>query len=230
MSKGLRVLLVEDDGLQREMMSILLGTVEGLCLTVAHDGLEGLELALTESCDVIILDLILPGISGMELLKRYRRRGGKAGVLVLSKAGGERVHAAAIAAGADFFLCKPAAWTEIRRAVRFLAGGLTRTCEELLEEMAAPDWEGRRQAARCAGVLGEQEKGRVLLKEAYWAAARESGSSVVCVEKNVRKLIGLLAGENTPLFQSLFGERPEKAPTNKTFLLALARAAKDREG
>lgn len=230
MDKELRVLLVEDDGLQRRLMSMLLETVDGLRLLVAEDGLEGLELALSETCDVIVLDLILPGISGMELLRRYRRCGGRARVLVLSRAGGETIRAAAIAAGADFFLCKPAPWPEVRRAIRFLTGGLTRTCEELLEELGAPDWTGRRQAARCAGILGEREKGHALLKEAYWTTAGEEGTSVLCVEKNIRKLIKALAETGDPRFWALFDKRPKKAPSNKVFLLALARVAGSRGG
>ena len=226
MAKEIKVLLVEDDQAQRSLMAMLLETMEGLHLIQAADGLEGLELAWAEKPDVIVLDLILPIMSGMEMLKRYRRGGGGAGVLVLSKAGGEPVHAAAIAAGADFFLCKPALWTEVRRAIRFLAGGLTRSCEELLTEMGAPDLTGLRQAARCAGALGEQEGGRALLKEAYWRTAREERTSVTCVEKNIRKLIRALAEEKQPLFQRLFGKA---IPSNKRFLLALVREAVRRE-
>lgn len=229
MDREIRVLLVEDDQMQRRLMAMLLESVRGVHLLLAADGIEGLEMARTEACDVIVLDLILPGISGMELLRRYRRSGGKAGILALSKADGEAVRAAAIAAGADFFLCKPALWSEVRRIVRFLAGGLTIGCQELLEELNAPDWTGRRQAARCAGILGEREKDHVFLKEAYWLTAKEEGTSMVCVEKNIRKLIKALAKPDNTRFWALFDKRPKETPSNKVFLLALAQAARQRE-
>lgn len=229
MAKEIKVLLVEDDEAQRRLMSMLLETMEEVRLTVAADGLEGLERARREEPDVILLDLILPGISGIELLKRYRRQEGKARVLALSKVTGEEICAAAMVAGADFFLYKPALWPEVRRAIRFLAGGLTRRCEELLEEMEAPDLIGRRQAARCAGLLGEQEGGKPLLKEAYLETAREEGTSVDCVEKNIRRLIQELVEKGGPLFWELCGGKAKRPPTNKTFLLALAEQARGRE-
>lgn len=218
-----KLLLVEDDPIQRRLMSMLLETMEEVRLTVAADGLEGLELAREQEPDVMVLDLILPELSGMELLKRYRRMGGKARVLALSKAAGEAVHAAAIAAGADFFLCKPALWPEVRRTIRALAGGLSRRCDMLLEEMGAPGHVGRHQAARCAAYLGEREDARPLLKAAYLETAREEDTSVDCVEKNIRKLIEGLAAKPSPLFARLF---EGKTPTNKTFLLALSKAAR----
>lgn len=227
--KKIKVLLVEDDEAQRRLMSMLLETMEEVRLVVAADGLRGLELARRERPDVILLDLILPGISGIELLKRYRREGGQARVVALSKAVGEEICAAAIGAGANFFLCKPAQWSEVRQAIRFLSGGLTRQCEELLEEMGSPDLVGRRQAARCAGWLGTQERDTTLLKEAYLEVAREEHTSLTCVEKNIRQLIKGLAETGTPLFWSLAGGRRDRPPTNKRFLFALAEAARRRE-
>lgn len=229
MKKEIKVLLVEDDEAQRRLMSMLLKTMEEVRLTVAADGLQGLERAQRDRPDVILLDLILPGISGIELLRRYRRGGGQAGVLAISKAVGEEICAAAIGAGANFFLCKPVQWPEVRQAVRSLAGGLTRRCEELLAEMGGPDLIGRRQAARCAGWLGGRESGSVLLKEAYLEIAKEERTSVECVEKNIRQLIKELAETGTPLFWNLLGGKTDKPPTNKRFLFTLAEAARRRE-
>ena len=95
MKKEIKVLLVEDDEAQRRLMSMLLKTMEEVRLTVAADGLQGLERAQRDRPDVILLDLILPGISGIELLRRYRRGGGQAGVLAISKAVGEEICATA---------------------------------------------------------------------------------------------------------------------------------------
>ena len=204
---------------------MLLASMEEVRLTVAADGMEGLELAREQEPDMMVLDLILPEMSGIELLRRYRRLGGRARVLVLSRAAGEAVHAAALAAGADFFLCKPALWPEVRNTIRALTGGLKRRCEALLEAMDAPDCAGRRQAARCAALLKEQE-GPSLLKSAYVETAREGDTSAQCVEKNIRGMVRAMAEKPCPLFLQLFGQGP---PTNKTFLLTLAQAAAERE-
>lgn len=110
MSESLSVLLVEDDPIQRSLAHRILSLEARLSVFTAADGLEGLAFALQHHPQVILLDLILPGISGLELLRRYRDQGGTAKVLALSQAPGQWVCDAALAAGADFFFPKPVHW------------------------------------------------------------------------------------------------------------------------
>ena len=101
-SSLLRVLLVEDLPSQRQLGRWALEAA-GLEVVTAADGLTGLELAWSARPDVILLDLVLPGISGLELLRRYRQDRGTTPVLVLTGAGDPRVANLALARGAILY-------------------------------------------------------------------------------------------------------------------------------
>lgn len=226
MSEPIRVLMIEDDPLQLWLGVHILKGAGDIAVTTARDGLEGLEHAWSHRPHVILLDLILPGISGLELLRRYRAEGGKARVLVVTKAVGEAVSREALALGADFVLFKPVQWREVLDRIRFLSGGLARQYENLLERMGArPQSLGLRQAARCAALLGE---GRCeLLKQAYVEAAAPDRTTPGSVSKNIERLIHGLHTQNSLLYQQLMGPQATGAPpTNKDFLWALARAVR----
>lgn len=221
MSRPVRVLIAEDDRLQRSLLAEGVRRSADLELAgLAADGQQAYDLALALEPDVILLDLVLPGMDGLELLRRYRRQGGRAGVLVLTRAGGANVTGLALAQGADYVLVKPAPWGRVERTLRMLAGGLARLCLAQLLDMGARErWAGTGQAARCAGALGE---GRcVLLKEAYIDAAAQDRCTPQAVEKNIRTLITRLHAQASPAYRSLFptGRRP----ANSDFLRLLAR-------
>lgn len=222
-SSLLRVLLVEDLPSQRQLGRWALEAA-GLEVVTAADGLTGLELAWSARPDVILLDLVLPGISGLELLRRYRQDRGTTPVLVLTGAGDPRVANLALARGASFILLKPVAWEEVIRQIRFFAGGLTLACRDLLEQMGAPvKWAGFHQAARCAGLLGQGQG--MLLKEAYLQVAGEEHTSWGNVAKNIERLIRRLHSEGSPAYRALTAGLEGNRPTNADFLLILARAA-----
>ena len=86
---------------------------ERFAVDVAHDGITGWQMASTVEYDLIILDLMLPGISGTEVLKRLQRAGSKAAVLVLTARDslGDKVQQ--FEAGADDYLTKPFAYAEL---------------------------------------------------------------------------------------------------------------------
>ena len=102
----MKLLLVEDDFDLSGALSRSLAT-RGFEVLCCADGLEALTAARKKSFDVIVLDLSLPGIDGLELLQRLRGDGKRTPVLVLTARGavGERV--AGLNAGADDYLAKP---------------------------------------------------------------------------------------------------------------------------
>ena len=222
MNRPIRVLIAEDDRLQRSLLAEGVHRSADMELAgLAVDGDQAYGLALSLEPDVILLDLVLPRLDGLEVLRRYRRQGGRAGVLVLTRAGGANVSALALAQGADYVLVKPAPWGQVARSLRMLAGGLSRLCLALLLELGARErWAGTAQAARCAGALGE---GRcALLKEAYIDAAALDRCTPQAVEKNIRTLIARLHARSSPAYQSIFGTQ---RPTNHDFLRILSRHA-----
>jgi len=112
-----RLLLVEDDPMIGESLE------EGLrgerhAVDWARDG-RAAELALeTGSYDLVLLDLGLPGKEGLEVLAAYRRRGGKAPVLIVTARDATRERIAGLDAGADDYLVKPFDLDELYARVR----------------------------------------------------------------------------------------------------------------
>lgn len=115
----MRILIVEDNPSQLELLRSLL-TEQGFETECCADGTEGLCALELGSYDLAILDRMLPGIDGVELLRRYRSRGGRTPVLLLTalSAVGDRV--SGLDAGADDYLAKPYAPEELLARIRAL--------------------------------------------------------------------------------------------------------------
>jgi two-component system alkaline phosphatase synthesis response regulator PhoP len=112
-----RVLVVEDD------LSILTGVsmnlrFEGYEVLQAQDGARGLELAVQESPDLIVLDVMLPQMNGYEVLRELRGRGLRTPVLVLSAKGLERDKVLGLDLGADDYVVKPFGVAELMARVK----------------------------------------------------------------------------------------------------------------
>jgi DNA-binding response OmpR family regulator len=110
------ILICEDDQALRTLVRAVLGS--GYRFVEAHDGEEALELALRLKPDLIILDLMLPGRSGFEVLNQLRRHlpAAETPVIVMSAWG--HADQAALNAGADRFVPKPFEAEDLTAAVR----------------------------------------------------------------------------------------------------------------
>jgi two-component system copper resistance phosphate regulon response regulator CusR len=115
----MRLLLIEDERKVADVIARGL-RAERFAVDVAYDGNTGWEMASGADYDLIVLDLMLPGLNGTELLRRLRRKGGKAAVLVLTArdATGDKVEN--FEAGADDYLTKPFAFAELLVRVKAL--------------------------------------------------------------------------------------------------------------
>ena len=106
MKKGIRVLLVEDD---RSISSFVGPELEhlGFHVRYAHDGISGLDEAQKFSPAVIVLDIMLPGLDGVGVLRRLRRGGSTVPVIMLTARDTtlDKVHS--LDSGADDYLTKP---------------------------------------------------------------------------------------------------------------------------
>ena len=98
------ILLVDDDPTVRGVVSDYLRAA-GHSITEASDGISALELA--DGCDLMILDLMLPGIDGLEVFRRIRSRGVVAPVIMLTAKGSEADRVLGLELGADDYLAKP---------------------------------------------------------------------------------------------------------------------------
>lgn len=115
----MRVLVVEDETRVRSF--IRRGLVEaGMALDEAPEGPLGLELALAHDYDAIILDLTLPGMGGLEVLRELRERGSTVPVLILTARDSVDDRVRGLDTGADDYLVKPFAFAELLARVRAL--------------------------------------------------------------------------------------------------------------
>ena len=115
----MRVLLIEDE----EKMAGFLARglrAERFAVDIAEQGEEGLHLASTYDYDLIILDLMLPVMSGTEVLKRVRRKRPSVPILILTALDGMAQKVENFEAGADDYLTKPFAFAELLMRVKAL--------------------------------------------------------------------------------------------------------------
>lgn len=115
----MRILVIEDERQLAGHITRAL-TRRGHCLTAQHDGAEGLQVALTEQPDLVVLDLNLPGLDGMSVLARLRDARCDSRVLVLTARGEVENRVKGLQAGADDYLPKPFAMDELIARVEAL--------------------------------------------------------------------------------------------------------------
>ena len=111
-----KALIIEDD----EAMAVALRDgfqYEGFSVAVARDGETGLKLASTESPDVIILDVMLPRMSGLDVCKRIRSSGDNVPVIMLTARGQEIDKVLGLKLGADDYVTKPFSFMELSARV-----------------------------------------------------------------------------------------------------------------
>jgi DNA-binding response OmpR family regulator len=114
-----RMLLVEDEKKVSELVARALRQ-ESYAVDVADDGASGWELAQAYDYDLIILDLMLPGLPGQELLRRIRRRNTQVPILILTARDATEEKVQNFEAGADDYLTKPFAFAELVMRVKAL--------------------------------------------------------------------------------------------------------------
>ncbi|NCT66051.1 MAG: response regulator transcription factor [Rhodanobacteraceae bacterium] len=116
----MRLLLVEDSAALRDSLSAALAA-EGYAVDTAADGHAALAFLAHYAYDLVVLDLMLPGVDGLEVLRELRRKKQPARVLVLSARDqvGDRV--GALDLGADDYLVKPFAFDELLARLKALA-------------------------------------------------------------------------------------------------------------
>jgi DNA-binding response OmpR family regulator len=116
----MRVAVIEDERRLAENIAASLRETAGFAVDVAHDGEEGLYLVTTYNYDAIVLDLMLPKLSGAELLARMRKAGARTPVLVLTAKDEVESIMSLLDQGADDYMCKPFDLREVRARLHAL--------------------------------------------------------------------------------------------------------------
>jgi two-component system OmpR family response regulator len=151
----MHLLLVEDDERLGRVLRRLLEDDRHV-VDVAKDGRTGLDLAESEGIEVVILDVGLPDISGLEVARRLRAAGSQKAILMLTARDTVNDRVAGLDAGADDYLVKPFAFAELSARLRALARRAEpgpRRAEPVLEVGPITlDEAGRRVAVNGAAV------------------------------------------------------------------------------
>jgi len=214
----MRILLVEDE---KNVAAFIKKGLEEETYTVdiAEDGHEGLLMATSNDFDIIILDIMLPGINGIELCKSLRGKGIKNPILMLTAIDSVESKVKGLESGADDYLTKPFAFSELLARIK----ALLRRTPDIVSELSLDDLRIDLLARRV--FRGEKEisltqkefllleyllrnKGRVLSRtqiiENIWGYDFEPGTNIVDV--HIRSLREKLdTGFNKKLIHTVRG-------------------------
>ncbi len=117
--KGSKVLLIEDTP---DLVSVILRGLseEGIEISVAADGITGLEMAFKYDFNLIVLDIMLPGMNGIQVCKEIRNRNTDVAILMLTALGSTENIVTGLESGADDYLVKPFKLEELVARMRTL--------------------------------------------------------------------------------------------------------------
>ncbi|MER7537990.1 response regulator transcription factor [Streptomyces sp. NPDC097704] len=115
----MRLLIVEDE--KRLATALARGlAAEGYTVDLAHDGASGLRLAREQEYDLIVLDIMLPGLNGYRVCGQLRAAGDTTPILMLTAKDGEYDEAEGLDTGADDYLTKPFSYVVLKARIRAL--------------------------------------------------------------------------------------------------------------
>ena len=162
-SVNTRVLIVDDDPLVRSALTLMLGGQSDVeVVGEAGDGRHGVEQALALAPDVVLMDIRMPGLSGLEATRELHNRPDPPRVIVLTTFDADEHVLGALAAGADGFLLKDTPPPQILEAIRKVAAGdpmlspsVTRTLIDRVRDDAGDD--RAIEAQRRLSVLTDRE-------------------------------------------------------------------------
>ena len=190
----MEILLVEDDGRVARLVERTLAEA-GHHVEVAYDGPSGLARGVAGAYDLIVLDILLPGMDGLDVCRRLRRRSVRTPILMLTARDAVPDRVRGLDAGADDYLVKPFALEEFLARVRALERRSGDAADEVLQVGDLTLDPGRHEAWRGGRAIELTAKefgllaylmrapGRVLTKERIadhvWGYDSETTSNVV---------------------------------------------------
>lgn len=180
----MRILIVEDEVRLADTLRRLLHR-EGYIADVCHDGAEGLDNALSGIYDLIVLDVMLPKMDGLSLLRMLRTHGSSIPVLLLTAKSELQDRVAGLDSGADYYLTKPFEPEELLACIRSLLRRGEGVADELLR------WEDLALDQSTFQLLCGERNVRLSRKEYdLMALLLQNGQQVVSKEQLLLKVWG----------------------------------------
>jgi DNA-binding response OmpR family regulator len=170
-----KILVIEDD---EDIARLVAAHLEelGLKVTLAGDGRRGRELALAGGYDLIVLDLMLPGLDGLELCRELRRTDAQTLVLMLTCKSSECDRVLGIELGADDYLTKPFSIRELQARVKALF--------RRVEDRAAGQHEEEPVRLRRGALILDAERRQVLLDDRQIELTRREFDLLWCFARH----------------------------------------------
>ena len=153
--KPRKILVIEDDRDIARLLELHLHDL-GYDVQVAHDGLSGLKQALSKAYDLIILDLMLPGIEGLEICRSLRTKPNYTPILMLTAKSTELDRVLGLEVGADDYLTKPFSIRELLARVKALF--------RRMEALGAQPASGTQNTIQAGDLVIDAEKRTVTLR------------------------------------------------------------------
>lgn len=170
-STGDRILLVDDE--PRILDFVRRGlAAEGYSVDVATEGEEGLRLALTESYDLVILDVLMPGLDGTGILHQLLARKPSQAVLILSALSNTAAKVALLELGAEDYLVKPFSLDELLARVRARLRGVARLSSTTIRAGGLELDLVHREVDKGAGPVALADREFLVLRELLRNAGR----------------------------------------------------------
>lgn len=156
---GIKVLIADDHALMREGLRSVLEREDGIeIIGEASSGLEVLELCREAAPDIVVLDVSMEDLNGVEATRRLRERHENVRVIALASHGDSRLMAQVLRAGASGYLLKENAYSELRPALdavhrgsSYLCPGVTARAAEIIQDTEAP-------RGSAWDILGDRER------------------------------------------------------------------------
>jgi len=195
---GLRVIIADDHAVVRQGIRAVLEEVEGLeVVAEAGDGIEALALAEQHKPDVVVLDVTMPGKTGLEVAKELRDAGSGVRVLILSMHDEPEYVLEAVRAGADGYVLKDMAPAELRAAVTAVHEGREYFSGRVTTQLSVglrKELEEEQQRSRISSLTPREIEVMVLVASGHTnrGIAEELGISPRTVETHRERVMAKL--------------------------------------
>jgi len=194
----IRVVIADDHAVVRQGIRIVLEEIPGLSVVgEARDGEEALTLVEELVPDLVLLDISMPGRTGIEVARELRTRGSEVGILVLSMHDNPEYVLEAVRVGADGYVLKDVSPAELRDAVQAVLGGKEYFTERVTHQLSVAlreELEQERRRARLDQLTNRERE--VLVRVASGRTSREIaeefGISPRTVETHRERVMGKL--------------------------------------